>query len=75
MKMKVTRFSHHDSRLYSVEIEGGTRPGIKAHELKHWLLDLGVSDSIISVVLDIAPSESITIDIPDSQRSQYRKAS
>ena len=75
MKLKVTRFSHADARLYSVEFGGRTRPGMKDAELKNWLLDLGVGDSTIAAVLDIAPSESITVYIPESHYGRRRKAS
>jgi hypothetical protein len=66
MKMKVTRAACVDERLYSVEFGGRTRPGMMDHELKHWLLDLGVGDSTIIPVLAIAPSETITVDVPEA---------
>jgi hypothetical protein len=74
LKLIVTRFTYDDARLYSVELCGGNRPGMSADELKCWLLDLGLGDSTIAVVLDISPGESITVDVPESH-GRHRQAS
>ncbi len=75
MNLKVTRFSRVDARLYSVEYGMGICPGMTAAEVKNWLFDLGVGDSDIAAVLDMEPSESVTIDVPERKDHFRRQAS
>ncbi len=63
MLLKITCLPF-DERAYSVDTGSGTR-FIKAPELKQWLLDMGVGDSTVGAVLDIAPNETITIKIAE----------
>jgi hypothetical protein len=75
MELKITRLLF-DETLYSVNVEygTGTRPGVKAADLRRWLRELGVSEAAIAAVLAIAPHESITLEVADNFGSQ-RKAS
>lgn len=61
MKLNITRLALDDS-LYSVDTGRGTR-FLKAPELKHYLLDLDVGDSSIEAILDIAPSETVSLEV------------
>ncbi len=55
----------------------GTRPGVRAEELKSWLARLGLSESAIKAVLTIPPNESITVEVaePDEGEDRWAKAS
>lgn len=61
MDLKITCLPF-DERAYAIDSSSGTRY-VKAPELKQWLLDLGVGDSTIAAVLDIAPNETITVKV------------
>lgn len=64
MQLKVTRLPS-DDRTYSIVTGSGTRYGIKDFELKRVLLDFGVGDSTIAVVLDTDPNETMTLEVAD----------
>jgi hypothetical protein len=49
--------------MYSVATVSGTCYGVNDSVLKRWLLNLGVDDATIAVVLDISPNESTTIQV------------
>ncbi len=59
MLLKITCLPF-DERAYSVDTGSGTR-FVRTPELKQWLLDLGVGDSTVAAVLDIAPNETMTV--------------
>jgi hypothetical protein len=62
MELTITR---HDTEIFSLNAGYSTRPGLKASELKEWLLNLGADESAIDEVLKVAPRKSINVYVPD----------
>jgi len=56
----------YDDRLYSIDTGNRTRPGIRASDLKQWLLNLGVGDSTIAAVLDMHTNETMTVKVAET---------
>ncbi len=75
MRIKVTR-SSSEEQVYAVSGGHGmgTRPGVKAGELKNWLERLGLSGSAIATVLSIPPNESVTVEVADTGGEEDRWA-
>jgi hypothetical protein len=71
MKLSVSRMVDGDTGLYSVEFGGSTCPAMSADALRNWLSYFGLDESVIAAVLDIGPSESINVDVPNSN---FRRA-
>ena len=59
MELRITRLPF-DERSYSVDAGTGSRY-VKAADLKKWLFDLGIGDSTVAAVLDMSPSETMTV--------------
>jgi hypothetical protein len=59
MELKITRLSS-DERYYAIDSSDGARFA-SACELKRWLLYVGVEGSTIVNVLDMRPTETVTI--------------
>ncbi len=74
MRFKVTR-SSFDEQIFAVSTGSGmgTRCGVKAGELRTWLSRLGMGEAAISVVLNIPPNASVTVEMSD--QDELRKTS
>lgn len=65
MELRITRAP--DDELFVVTCSGaGTRPGVKPDELQRWLRSLGAGEITVDNVLNIRPSETVTVSVSDS---------
>jgi hypothetical protein len=64
MELWITRAA--EDELFAVTCSGaGTRPGVKPAELQRWLRSLGAGETIVDNVMNIRPSETVTVRVPD----------
>jgi hypothetical protein len=63
MELKISHLTFDDARLYLVDSGKGDSSGMQAPGLKAWLLDLGVLDSTVDLVLDMSPNETMSVKV------------
>jgi hypothetical protein len=63
MELKISHLTFDDARLYLVDSGKGDSSGMQAPGLKAWLLDLGVLDSTVDLVLDMGPNETMSVKV------------
>jgi len=56
-----------ENASYSVHTSSGTPYGMRAPDLKRWLLKLGVGESTIAAVLDIQPTKTATLQVAKAE--------
>lgn len=64
MELRITQVSS-DYPVYQTRLGRRDTRYLRVDGLKKYLLDLGVGDSTIAAVLDMAPNESMTVSVAE----------